>query len=45
MLDRIPARRFVEPREVAQAALWLASDDSAMVNGHALPLDGGLLIG
>lgn len=46
MLDRIPSRRFVQPAEVAAAALWLADDEeSAMINGHALPLDGGLMIG
>ncbi len=43
MLDRIPLRRFVEPSEVAAAALWLASDAAAAVNGIDLPIDGGFL--
>ena len=30
------------PDDIARAALWLASDDSAFVNGHALIVDGGL---
>ncbi|HEX8510379.1 MAG TPA: SDR family oxidoreductase [Propionibacteriaceae bacterium] len=44
MLERIPLRRFAFPREVSEAALWLASDASAMVNGIDLPLDGGYLV-
>lgn len=44
MLARIPLGRFVEPREVSQAAVWLASDESLMINGVELPVDGGLLI-
>ncbi|MEZ5660853.1 MAG: glucose 1-dehydrogenase [Burkholderiaceae bacterium] len=37
-----PIRRAGLPEDIAQAALWLASDDSAFVNGHALIVDGGL---
>ena len=36
-----PARRFAEPTEVADAALYLASDASAMVNGALLMVEGG----
>jgi NAD(P)-dependent dehydrogenase (short-subunit alcohol dehydrogenase family) len=36
-----PARRFAEVTEVADAALYLASDASGMVNGHLLMLEGG----
>lgn len=40
-----PIKRSGESLDVAQAALWLASDDSAFVNGHALVVDGGLTLG
>jgi NAD(P)-dependent dehydrogenase (short-subunit alcohol dehydrogenase family) len=33
------------PMDIAAAALFLASDDSAFVNGHALVVDGGLTAG
>ncbi len=44
MLARIPLGRFVQPAEVAAAIAYLLSDDAAMVNGVALPVDGGFLI-
>ena len=35
-------RVVIEAHDVAQAALWLASDDAAMINGVILPVDGGI---
>lgn len=37
-----PMRRLGTPREVAQAVLWLCSDTSSFVTGHALAVDGGV---
>jgi glucose 1-dehydrogenase len=36
--------RFGEPSEVAAAALWLCSDASSFTTGHALAVDGGMLV-
>ena len=37
-----PLGRFGEPSEVANAAMWLCSDQSSFVTGHQLAVDGGL---
>ncbi|MYB35538.1 MAG: SDR family oxidoreductase [Gammaproteobacteria bacterium] len=36
-----PQDRFIQVEEVAQSALWLASDEASSINGHALSLSGG----
>lgn len=45
MQARIPMRRFVQPREVADAVCFLLGDEAAMINGVCLDVDGGLRAG
>jgi meso-butanediol dehydrogenase / (S,S)-butanediol dehydrogenase / diacetyl reductase len=40
-----PLGRVGEPEDVANAALFLASDDASWITGTVLPVDGGLLAG
>ena len=37
-----PGKRIAHPREVAQAVLFLASDEASFVNGEFILVDGGL---
>jgi NAD(P)-dependent dehydrogenase (short-subunit alcohol dehydrogenase family) len=37
-----PMKRMGEPLEVANAIVWLCSDESSFTNGQALALDGGI---
>ena len=41
-LVHLPMGRFGEAHEIAQAALWLASDESSYVTGAEFLVDGGL---
>jgi cyclopentanol dehydrogenase len=41
-LDEVPLGRLAAARDVANAALFLASDEAAFITGVALPVDGGL---
>ena len=40
--QRVPLRRWGQPHEIGGAAVFLASDEAAYVNGHLLTVDGGL---
>ena len=41
---RTPAGRWAKPEELGGAAVFLASDAAAYVNGHVLAVDGGLSV-
>lgn len=41
---RQPSGRMGAPEEVADAVLWLCSPESSYVNGHALVIDGGMVV-
>jgi NAD(P)-dependent dehydrogenase (short-subunit alcohol dehydrogenase family) len=45
LLEQTPLRRFGTGEEVARAALFFASDDSAFVTGAELAVDGGMSAG
>ena len=41
MGTRTPAGRLVEPKDIADAVVFLSSPEAAMVCGHTLVVDGG----
>lgn len=43
VLDMTPMRRLAEPADVADAIVFLASDQARLITGHTLPVDGGFL--
>lgn len=42
-LSAVPQGRLGKPEEVVQAALFLVSDESSHITGHALAVDGGMI--
>lgn len=43
-MKTIPVGRFAEPREIAEAVVWLCRDEQGMVNGGDIKVDGGFTI-
>jgi NAD(P)-dependent dehydrogenase (short-subunit alcohol dehydrogenase family) len=43
ILDLTPMRTLAEPADIAQAIVFLVSDQARMITGHTLPVDGGYL--
>ncbi|MCP4287666.1 MAG: SDR family oxidoreductase [Gammaproteobacteria bacterium] len=39
-----PMGRNGEPEEIAEAAMWLCSEGSSYITGHALLADGGMTV-
>jgi len=42
--DIVPIGRIAEPEEMAEAVIWLCSNESSFVTGLTMPVDGGLHI-
>jgi NAD(P)-dependent dehydrogenase (short-subunit alcohol dehydrogenase family) len=42
ILERTPMGKMVEPEDIANAALFLASDKARYITGITLPVDGGM---
>jgi NAD(P)-dependent dehydrogenase (short-subunit alcohol dehydrogenase family) len=45
LIEQTPMKRFGTPEDIARAALFFASDDSAFVTGAELAVDGGMAAG
>jgi cyclopentanol dehydrogenase len=41
-LDEVPLGRLAKASDVANAVLYLASDEASFINGIAMPVDGGV---
>ena len=41
-LAALPMKRYAQPEEIAQTALFLVSDDASYITGAVIPVDGGI---
>jgi 3-oxoacyl-[acyl-carrier protein] reductase len=44
MKAKVPVGRLGEPKEIANAYCFLASDEASYINGHTLSVDGGMTV-
>ncbi len=44
MKAKVPIGRLGEPKEIANAYCFLASDEASYINGHTLSVDGGMTV-
>jgi 3-oxoacyl-[acyl-carrier protein] reductase len=44
ILDKIPLKRFGTPEDIAEIALFLASESAAYITGQVLSVDGGMFL-
>lgn len=44
VLERHPMNRLAMPEEIAEAVVWLCSDQASFITGAALPVDGGCVV-
>ena len=42
---RAPLGRMGQPRDIANAYLFLASDEASFISGDVLRVDGGIVVG
>lgn len=42
LVDRIPLKRLGAPEEIAEAVVFLASDEASYITGHVLAVNGGM---
>jgi 3-oxoacyl-[acyl-carrier protein] reductase len=45
MQEHTPIGRLGEPEDIANAFLWLASDEASFVHGATISVDGGIVLG
>jgi 3-oxoacyl-[acyl-carrier protein] reductase len=45
MIARTPLRRMGDPGDIANAYLFLASDQASFITGETLRVDGGIVVG
>ena len=45
IVKRIPVRRLGKPEDVANAVVFLASEEASYITGQVLRVDGGLTLG